>query len=178
MSLVRSQQNTNVGKSGCRGPQCTSLQPGLPAESFILCTGLYYQQQRPQKPKKTKQKGKERTNRSSYWNLCFCLLTTSCVVLFVLSVLSHTVVHCFTAAALHSFVIYHRNLLFYDQTDTKYALQLRSHLCQTVWSAELHFFSSFWVTGELSTLRQMMKVPSKPGLLNWLSPPSISPRSH
>ena len=26
------------------------------------------------------------------------------------------------------------------------------------------FFFSFWVTGELSTLRQLMKVPNEPGL--------------
>ena len=33
------------------------------------------------------------------------------------------------------------------------------------WSWTTFFFSSFfWVTGELFTLRQMMKVPNKPGL--------------
>ncbi len=30
--------------------------------------------------------------------------------------------------------------------------------------SKFFFFFFFWVTGELSTLRQMMKVPNKPGL--------------
>ena len=53
---------------------------------------------------------------------------------------------------------------------------MRSQLCQSV-SALNFFVSSFCVTRKLSTLRQITKVPSKPCVLNWQSPPSISSRS-
>ena len=42
-----------------------------------------------------------------------------------------------------------------------------------------HIFFSLWVTGELSTLRQLMKVPNEPGLSpnNGLENVSLSDRS-